>query len=67
MKMFIRQYVQYFVKRPPIFQFQHKIKNQFTSRVDLNVIKFKGRMHCFSTQVVVNKYFLLNPGKKKLV
>jgi len=24
----------------------------------------KGRVHCFSMQVVMNKYFLLNPEKK---
>jgi len=27
---------------------------------------FKGRMHCFSMQVVMNKYFLLNPERKKI-
>jgi len=26
----------------------------------------KGRVHCFSMQIVMNKCFLLNPEKKKL-
>jgi len=26
---------------------------------------FKGRVHCFSIQIVINKCFLLNPEKKK--
>jgi len=25
---------------------------------------FKGRVHCFSMQIVINKCFLLNPEKK---
>jgi len=28
------------------------------------VSKFKGRVHCFSMQVVMNRCFLLNPEKK---
>jgi len=28
------------------------------------VLRFKGRVHCFLMQVVINKYFLLNPEKK---
>jgi len=28
------------------------------------LVVFKGRVHCFSMQVVMNKCFLLNPEKK---
>jgi len=28
-----------------------------------NPYKFKGRVHCFAMQVVMNKSFLLNPDK----
>jgi len=30
-------------------------------------ILLKGRVQCFSMQVVINNFFLLNPEKKKLV
>jgi len=31
-----------------------------------NVVSVKGRVQCFSMQVVINKYFLLNLEKKNL-
>jgi len=32
-------------------------------RVDIGTESLKGRVHCFSMQVVMNKCFLLNPEK----
>jgi len=29
----------------------------------IEALKFKGRVQCFSVQIVMNKYFLLNPEK----
>jgi len=34
------------------------------ARVQNSCVSFKGRVHCFSMQVVVNEYFLLNLEKK---
>jgi len=45
-----------------------KVKNFQQMKIKRHMVNwlyalFKGRVHCFSTQVVMNKSFLLNPEK----
>jgi len=45
---------------------QHEASFLFPSQNNTKILlyKFKGRVHYFSMQVVINKCFLLNPEKK---